>query len=71
MSNIFYISVDDENNFIKSMLRNQRNKLLNESDKYVLIDYPITPDNLVLIKDYRRELRDFTNNDYILPDFPF
>lgn len=71
MSNIFYISVDDENNFIKSMLRNQRNQLLNESDKYVLIDYPITSDNLVLIKDYRRELRDFTNNDYILPDFPF
>ena len=48
-----------------------RNRLLAESDKYVLVDFPITPENLELIKQYRRELRDFTNNDYIIPDKPF
>ena len=48
-----------------------RNQLLAESDKYVLVDFPITPENLELIKQYRRELRDFTNNDYIIPDKPF
>ena len=48
-----------------------RNRLLAESDKYVLVDFPITPENLELIKQYRRELRDFTNNDYIIPEKPF
>jgi hypothetical protein len=48
-----------------------RNQLLAESDKYVLVDFPITPENLELIKQYRQQLRDFTNNDYIIPDKPF
>jgi hypothetical protein len=48
-----------------------RNQLLAESDKYVLVDFPITPENLELIKQYRRQLRDFTTNDYIIPDKPF
>ncbi len=59
------------NNTNISNLRNQRNKLLNESDKYMLPDYPITSNNLILIKDYRDKLRNFTNNDYIIPQFPF
>lgn len=54
-----------------SNLRNQRNKLLLESDKYVLLDYPITSNNLILIKDYRQNLRNFTENNYIIPLFPF
>ena len=53
-----------------SNLRNQRNKLLLESDKYVLLDYPITSNNLILIKDYRQNLRNFTENNYIIPLFP-
>jgi hypothetical protein len=48
----------------------KRNQLLAESDKYVLVDFPITPENLELIKQYRQALRDFTNNDYIIPDIP-
>ena len=58
-------------------LRNQRNKLLVETDKYVLFDYPITPENLILIKDYRQQLRDYMNSSNInteiipLPEFPF
>jgi hypothetical protein len=48
-----------------------RNRLLADSDKYVLIDFPITPENLEIIKQYRQELRDFTNNDYIIPDKPY
>jgi len=47
-----------------------RNRLLAESDKYMLSDFPITPENLEIIKLYRRELRDFTTNDYIIPDKP-
>jgi hypothetical protein len=47
-----------------------RNRLLLESDKYMLSDFPITPENLELIKQYRQALRDFTTNDYIIPDKP-
>jgi hypothetical protein len=56
-------------------LRENRNKLLLESDKYVLPDYPITPENLEKIKIYRQQLRDFFQQDNILnltlPEFPF
>jgi hypothetical protein len=47
-----------------------RNRLLTESDKYMLSDFPITPENLELIKQYRQQLRDFTTNDYIIPEKP-
>jgi len=47
-----------------------RNRLLLESDKYMLSDFPITPENLEIIKQYRQELRDFTTNDYIIPEKP-
>ena len=52
------------------LLRNKRNLILNETDKYLISDYPITPEQLLTIKEYRQKLRDFTNNDYILPDKP-
>lgn len=52
------------------LLRNQRNQLLAETDKYVLPDYPITSENLQLIKQYRQALRDFTSNNYVLPEKP-
>ncbi len=58
------------NNTNISNLRNQRNKLLIESDKYLLPDFPITSNNLILIKEYRDKLRNFTLNDYFLPDKP-
>ena len=50
--------------------KNIRNELLLETDKYVLPDFPITPDNLIIIKDYRQKLRDFTKNNYELPARP-
>jgi hypothetical protein len=54
----------------------KRNQLLAESDKYVLVDFPITPENLELIKRYRQDLRDYTqflnvSNFPDLPSFPF
>lgn len=52
------------------LLKNKRNLLLNETDKYLITDYPITPENLILVKQYRQELRDFTKNNYILPNKP-
>ena len=63
--------------------RNQRNKLLSDSDKYVLPDYPISSNNLILIKEYRQNLRNFMDSDAVLnynytsnifpnfPPFPF
>jgi len=47
-----------------------RNRLLADSDKYMLSDFPITPENLEIIKQYRQELRDFTTNGFIIPEKP-
>lgn len=56
---------------IKEKKREQRNKLLIESDKYLLPDYPISVSNLILIKNYRQQLRDCMKNDIIqIPEFP-
>jgi len=58
-----------------SIQRIERNKLLNESDKYMLCDYPITSNNLLLIQQYRQDLRQYMDNTYftsniIFPNFP-
>ena len=50
--------------------RKMRNDLLQETDKYLLLDFPITPENLEIVKEYRQALRDFTKNNYVLPDKP-
>ena len=39
-------------------LRAERDERLLETDKYILSDYPISPEELVAIKTYRRLLRD-------------
>ncbi len=54
----------------KISLKNKRNLVLGETDKYVLCDYPITPENLEIVKTYRQQLRNFTQNDYIFPEKP-
>ena len=41
--------------------RNIRNELLNKTDRYFLIDYPIDHEQQNIIKIYRQELRDFIN----------
>ncbi len=55
------------NNFIPNnehylkRARNIRNELLNKTDRYFLIDYPIDHEQQTIIKTYRQELRDFIN----------
>jgi len=46
-------------------LRELRNKFLNDTDKYILNDFPITDDKRNEIIIYRKELRDFMNLDII------
>ena len=63
-----------------NMRKEERNKLLADSDKYLLLDYPISSNNLILVKDYRQKLRDYMdlpevkNYNYAsttpIPDFP-
>ena len=64
------LNLELENIKNKICLRNRRNIILNETDKYVLPDYPITPENLEIIKSYRQQLRDFTQNNYMMPEKP-
>ena len=60
--------IDDTNYWRLIALKNSRNSLLQLTDKYLLPDYPITPENLEIIKNYRQYLRDFINlnSDVIL-----
>ena len=45
--------------------RNIRNELLNKTDKYFLIDFPIQYEQQVIIKKYRQDLRNFINENEI------
>ena len=56
-------------NFLKA-LKTERNLILKETDKYLVPDFPITPEQLEIVKQYRKQLRDFTENDYIMPNKP-
>ena len=66
-----------EFNTIKDKLREKRNELLLQTDKYLIPDYPITSEQLILIKEYRQNLRDYMSliNDIApipeMPLFPF
>jgi hypothetical protein len=53
-----------------NMLKKKRNNLLIETDIYMLPDFPITPEKLIIIKEYRQALRDFNKNNYIIPNRP-
>lgn len=39
-------------------LRSKRDKLLRDTDKYLISDYPISPEDLEAVKVYRQALRD-------------
>jgi hypothetical protein len=77
MSNIDH---DYINSTYITFLRNARNQLLKDTDVYLIQDYPIINDDLVLIKDYRQCLRDFMGSSNVIyydyrynsipPDFP-
>ena len=43
--------------------RNIKNELLNRTDRYFLIDYPIAYEQQLIIKTYRQNLRDFINDN--------
>lgn len=40
-------------------IKAERNRLLAATDKYLILDYPIGPDELQAVKEYRIQLRDF------------
>ena len=56
--------IPNNEHFLKRA-RNIRNQLLNITDRYFLIDYPIAYEQQIIIKNYRKELRDFINNNEI------
>ena len=62
MNNNNYIPNNE--NFLKRA-RNIRNELLNKTDRYFLIDFPIEYEKQLIIKKYRQDLRDFINNNEI------
>ncbi len=55
----------NENIKILEKYRNIRNQLLNKTDKYFIIDFPIQYEEQVIIKKYRQDLRNFINENEI------
>jgi hypothetical protein len=66
------MNIYEEYNKISNIisLKNTRNQLLEKTDKFLLSDYPISPEQLEIVKQYRQALRDFTNNNYEMPEKP-
>ena len=56
--------IPNNEHFLKRA-RNIRNELLNKTDRYFLIDYPIESEQQMIIKKYRQDLRDFINENEI------
>lgn len=54
-------------NQMAEIVREKRNELLQETDIYMLVDYPIDNETKEKIKTYRQKLRDITK----LENFPF
>ncbi len=54
----------------KLYIISNRNQLLEQTDRYLLSDFPITPEELEIVKQYRQALRDFTKNNYEMPEKP-
>ena len=61
--------------------RNERNQLLQKTDKYILPDFPLTDEQKEEVKLYRQALRDYFDRDDVInwvftfenqhpPDFP-
>ena len=44
----------------KARVRQVRNQYLKQTDKFMIVDYPITDDERELYKQYREYLRDYT-----------
>ena len=65
--------ISEEN--LAEEIRNKRDRLLSQSDKYMLPDYPISDDDRTLIRGYRQALRDITKQESFplsveFPKFP-
>lgn len=50
--------------------REERNLLLQETDKYMMEDYPISSTYKEIIKQYRQQLRDVPKNNWVIPPKP-
>ena len=55
-----YVPTDDE---LKAQVRAVRNQYLEQTDKYMIADYPITDEEREQYKAYRVYLRDYTLED--------
>lgn len=54
-----YVPTEDE---LKAQVRAVRNQYLEQTDKYMIVDYPITDDERELYKQYREYLRDYPDS---------
>lgn len=63
-----YVPTEDE---LKAQVRSVRNHYLEQTDKYMITDYPITDDERELCKQYREYLRIYTEANLWYESNPF
>lgn len=66
---------EPDDSMVAETIRNKRNKLIGETDYYLMPDYPSNPQNLEELKVYRQALRDVPKQegfprDVRWPDVP-
>lgn len=49
---------EPDDSMVAEAVRDKRNKLIGETDYYLMPDYPISPEDLEAVKVYRQALRD-------------
>ena len=62
-SNIYYNNLPDKIKYFFDKIRIIRNELLNATDKFMLVDYPISQEDLEIVKKYRNDLRNYMNTN--------
>lgn len=64
---VFLKCVKENKDTLMDIVRDQRNKILKDTDFYFISDYPITPEKKAELATYRQKLRDITKGE--LPAF--
>lgn len=54
---------EKNNEILAENIRRKRNKLLKDSDKYMLADFPISEEQRTKVLEYRQALRDITKQE--------
>ncbi|MBQ5810293.1 MAG: phage tail assembly chaperone [Clostridia bacterium] len=66
-----HVCPEESEDVLAAVIRSRRNRLLEESDKYMLPDYPLTDEERLAWQEYRSRLRDIPSQEGFPHDVVF